>query len=66
VDDVVRVFERLSEHETAYARPRKLTLIVPSSAELVEQLRSLPERWLIQSISRQQKRFVVRLIRLEF
>ena len=66
MDEIVRVLERLAEFETSYARPRKMTLIVRSSAELVEQLRTLPERWLIKSITRQQKRFVVRLVRLEF
>jgi hypothetical protein len=65
VNEIVRVVEQLAEFETSDAKLRKRTLIVRSSAELVEQLRALPEPWLIKSITRQQKRFMVRLVRLE-
>ena len=66
MDEMARAIEQLADFETALAKIRKRTLIVRSGAELAEQLRVLPERWLIKSVTRQQKRFIVRLVRIEF
>ena len=64
--EIARAVDALAEFETRHAARRERTLIVQSGSELAEKLLTLPSAWLIESVSRQQNRFVVRLATFDF